>query len=77
MYIARCYIPHKESPFYARYEVAPQEPFGDLSMDVCAYLQQRHVMVLGDLNARVERMQFQPIAHDELDKEEVVVVDTC
>ena len=58
MYIAECYIPHKESPFYARYRVDPQEPFEDLSMDVCTYLQQRHVMVLGDLNARVEHKQF-------------------
>lgn len=77
MYIAGCYIPHKESPFYARYGVDPQEPLEDLSMDVCAYLQQGHVMVLGDLNARVGRMQFQPIAHDVLDKEEIVDVDTC
>ena len=34
-------------------------------------------MVLGDLNARVGHMQFQPITHDELDKEEVVTLDMC
>ena len=34
-------------------------------------------MVLGDLNARVGRMQFQHIEHNELDKEEAMVVDTC
>ena len=45
-------------------------------MDICACLQQGQVMVLGDLNARVGCMQFQPIVHDELDKEEAMVVDT-
>ena len=38
--IAGYYIPHKESLFHRRYGVDPQEPFEDLSMDVCTYLQQ-------------------------------------
>ena len=46
-------------------------------MDVCAYLQQGHVMVLGDLNACVGCIEFQPLAHDELDKEDVVAIDMC
>ena len=72
-----CYIPHKESSFYARYGVDPQALFEDLSMDICTYIQQGHVMVLGDLNARVGRTQIQPIAQDELNKEEALDVDTC
>ena len=59
----------------AQYGGDPLETFEDLSMDVCIYLQQGHVMVLGDFNARIRHKQFQPIAHDELDREEVVEVD--
>ena len=81
LYIARRYIPHKESPFYfyfyARHAVDLQEPLEDLSMDVCTYMHQGHVMIMGDLNARTGHMQFQPIEHDELDKEEIGDIDAC
>lgn len=51
MYIVGCYIPHHDSPFYARYGVDPGSPYIDLSIDAGNFMKIGHVLILGDMNA--------------------------
>ena len=41
----------------------------------CSLVGSRKVFIVGDLNARIGQMQFQPIMHDEMDKGEAIEVD--
>eukprot|EP00249_Psilotum_nudum_P001214 c13590_g1_i1 orf=3-395(-) len=34
LYIAGCYIPHKDSPFYQRHEVDASQPLSDICLDI-------------------------------------------
>ena len=49
IYIAGCYIPHRESTFYEVFKVEKTNPFEDLCDDVHAYAQKGIVMLMGDL----------------------------
>ena len=71
-FIACCYIPHAGSTFYKSHGADPKDPFGDLGLDVCQFSTQGEVMVMGDLNARISKIQSQPITWNELDKDEEV-----
>ena len=61
MYIAGCYIPHRESPFYCAFNVEKNSPFEDLYADVNKYAQEGNVMLMGDMNARIGHAQMQVV----------------
>ena len=44
-------------------------------MDICSFQQDGHVLLMGDLNARIGDMQAQPIMSNELDKSEQIQLD--
>ena len=50
-FLACCYILHIGSTFYKSYGADPQDPFGDLGLDVCHFSSQGEVMLMGDMNA--------------------------
>ncbi|MCO5564113.1 hypothetical protein L7F22_017769 [Adiantum nelumboides] len=58
-YEARCYIPHRESPFYGASHIDKNNPFEDLYADVNHYRQEGTVMIIGDMNARTANAQMQ------------------
>lgn len=61
VYIAGCYIPHRESPFYTASGIDKNDPFGDLYADIEAYMQKGEIMIVGDMNARTGNMQMQKV----------------
>ncbi|MCO5576821.1 hypothetical protein L7F22_030641 [Adiantum nelumboides] len=61
IFIAGCYIPHRESPFYDTHNVEKNDPFVDLYGDIATYAQEGMVMIIGDLNARIANAQVQLI----------------
>ena len=61
VYIAGCYIPHRESPFYDNFKVEKGNPFEDLYADIMEYMQKGVVMLIGDMNARIANAQMQKV----------------
>ena len=61
MFIAGCYIPHRESPFYEAFHMDKNHPFEDLYEDIHTYAQKGCVMLIGDMNARIANAQMQAI----------------
>lgn len=61
IYIAGCYIPHRESPLYNVDGLDKTDPFSDLCMDIDMYAKTGVVMVIGDLNARIAHSQAEII----------------
>lgn len=61
MFIAGCYIPHRESPFYCAFNVEKNNPFEDLYADIHTYTQEGMVMLIGDMNARIAHAQMQMV----------------
>ena len=76
VFLAGCHIPHHKSPFYSKHGVDPSDAFEALCLDVAELIEKGQVIVMGDLNARIGHLQFQPITHDKMDKESVIEVDT-
>ena len=62
-------LPYHDSPFNYRHGINANQAFETLCLDIVEFQDQGRVIVMGDLNARVGQMQFQPIMADELDKE--------
>ena len=61
IFIAGCYIPHRESSFYNAFKIDKGDPFGDLYADIETYTQEGIVMLMGDLNARIAHTQMQVV----------------
>lgn len=61
MFIAGCYIPHRESPFYEAFNVGKNEPFEDMYADISTYAQEGMIMLIGDMNARIANAQMQMV----------------
>ena len=74
LYVASCYIPHRESKFYAQENIMVDDAFEDLSMDICHYRSQGYVLVMGDFNARIGDMQPQSACFDETDDNECLEI---
>ena len=53
MFIAGCYIPHRESPFYGTSNIEKDNSFEDLYADINNYAQEGVVRLIGDMNARI------------------------
>lgn len=75
LYIAGCYIPHRESPYYPRYGKDASDPFGDLCSDVVHFSSKGRVIIVGDMNARIGNAQIQPLTEHEYNKEEETEID--
>ena len=75
LYIAGCYIPHRESPFYQRHEVDPSQPLGDLCLDIAMFSKQGNVLLIGDFNARIGDLQFQYLTQQEYIKDYEIETD--
>ncbi len=61
IFIAGCYIPHRESSFYNAFKIDKGDPFGELYADIETYTQEGIVMLMGDLNARIAHTQMQVV----------------
>ncbi|MCO5597351.1 hypothetical protein L7F22_051427 [Adiantum nelumboides] len=61
MFIAGCYIPHRESPFYDAFNVEKNDPFEALYADVNTYAQEGMIMLIGDMNGRIANAQMQMV----------------
>lgn len=61
VFIAGCYIPHRESPFYSAFNVEKNNPFEDLYADINQYTQEGMVLLIGDMNARIAHAQMQMV----------------
>ena len=57
LYVACCYIPHRESNYTYFYELDCNDPFSDVCVDILTYEKIGKVLVLGDFNARVGTYQ--------------------
>lgn len=72
--MAGCYILHHESPFYFRNGIYPGDAFSNRCLDIATLREDGKVIVMGDWNACVGYMQFQPIVQDEMDKSEAIEI---
>ena len=75
LFLIGCYIPHHESPFYARNGIDSSDAFDTLGLDIAELIEMGKIIVMGDHNARIGQLQFQPIMNDELDKADMIAID--
>ena len=66
LYIAACYIPHKESNYYSRFGLEHDDPITNLSQGMLVFEKLVKVFHMGDFNARVRKYQNTEILEENI-----------